>query len=59
MRILVPRGSNSSTDYLAVIFQGQINHSTGTSGCLYDVSIIEGNQSDFIYYNNKWYPNSM
>lgn len=59
MKILVPRGSHSSTDYLSVIFQGQTNRSTGTSGCLSDVSIREGKQSDFIYYNNKWYPNSM
>jgi len=57
MKIIVPRGTDSSNDYLMINFQGQTNHSAGTLASLGDIIISEGKQMDFIYYNDKWYPN--
>ena len=59
MKIIVPRGTDSSNDYLTINFQGQNNHITGSLASLSDVTIREGKQVDFVCYNNKWYPNSM
>ena len=56
MKIIVPRGTHSTDEYLTINFQGKSNHSTGTLACQTDVTIREGRQMEFVYYNTKWFP---